>query len=514
MLANNPHLQKKRNSKKGIGRTLMRRITEIPETVSRQYSREDRDGSEHVSNRNTLRRNSGHGGKAREESFKSKVFSLKRSHSYDHTPEQGQNTNRVPPEKFQNSSTELSLLETLIGRRSGKKNSEVPKVGTGASAESVPLVCKSISAHNLAADKKPIHLRSSVIQKSLSVIASARERTLGLGEKTHSVEDASKKVLKGKDTRKFSEVNQSPECFPKMIISQSVEYNKTPSKMGIMKQQVSGSQPSICSEPGRNKDLYDLSEVCPWEMEDLPTPSVGKSQKHVSIAPSNTNTVYESSTKTLRCQQRPRLGVSSPSVRYCSRDKGGNKEDGCDNLEGREPKSPLNSTPYRSDVCPWEFDNQSLRGVEFNDKPRMILSDISKSTGSLLHPTASMAEVCPWDYEQPPSPKRRDTNSRRKDSCSSKGKGKDKEEVKHRCRSREQRSSSSRPSEKLPRAQDGSQAGGRRSSMTDGKTPWEEPKCRRLSTEDPRETSLPTSSALAGVTMAEVCLWDCDDEGR
>lgn len=57
MLANNPHLQKKRNSKKGLGRSLMKRITEIPETmhIHRQCSRED--GSEQGSNRSTLRRN-------------------------------------------------------------------------------------------------------------------------------------------------------------------------------------------------------------------------------------------------------------------------------------------------------------------------------------------------------------------------------------------------------------------------------------------------------------------------
>lgn len=57
MLANNPHLHKKRNSKKGLGRSLMKRITEIPENmhIHRQCSRED--GSEHGSNRSTLRRN-------------------------------------------------------------------------------------------------------------------------------------------------------------------------------------------------------------------------------------------------------------------------------------------------------------------------------------------------------------------------------------------------------------------------------------------------------------------------
>lgn len=57
MLANNPHLHKKRNSKKGLGRSLMKRITEIPENmhIHRQCSREE--AGEHGSARSTLRRN-------------------------------------------------------------------------------------------------------------------------------------------------------------------------------------------------------------------------------------------------------------------------------------------------------------------------------------------------------------------------------------------------------------------------------------------------------------------------
>uniref|UniRef100_A0A671MV53 G protein-coupled receptor 158b n=1 Tax=Sinocyclocheilus anshuiensis TaxID=1608454 RepID=A0A671MV53_9TELE len=354
MLANNPHLQKKRSSKRGLGRTLMRRITEIPETVSRQYSREDRDASDHGSNRGTLRRNPfdpSHSGKSREESLKSKMFSLKRSHSYDHTHEQDGETNGVHEDKMENSTTETSLLDTLMGRRSNKKNPEEPKVELAESTESVPLVCKSASAHNLAAEKKPVHLRTSMLQKSLSVIASARERTLGIAGKTHSVEDASKKGLKARDSTALSEVDESPECLPKMIISQTVEYTKTPSKMGIMKQQVSGSQPSICSEPGKGKDLYDLSEVCPWEVEELPTPTEGKSQKHVSIAPTETNTIHGSSAKSGHKSQHKQKGLGqSPSNRRRSRDKTGDRD------EGRKPKSPLNLNAHK-DTSPWNFED-------------------------------------------------------------------------------------------------------------------------------------------------------------
>uniref|UniRef100_A0A673LKG8 Probable G-protein coupled receptor 158 n=1 Tax=Sinocyclocheilus rhinocerous TaxID=307959 RepID=A0A673LKG8_9TELE len=372
MLANNPHLQKKRSSKRGLGRTLMRRITEIPETVSRQYSREDRDASDHGSNRGTLRRNPfdpSHSGKSREESLKSKMFSLKRSHSYDHTHDQGGETNGVHEDKMENSTTETSLLDTLMGRRSNKKNPEEPKVELAESTESVPLVCKSASAHNLAAEKKPVHLRTSMLQKSLSVIASARERTLGIAGKTHSVEDASKKGLKARDSTALSEVDESPECLPKMIISQSVEYTKTPSKMGIMKQQVSGSQPSICSEPGKSKDLYDLSEVCPWEVEELPTPTEGKSQKHVSIAPTETNTIHGSSAKSGHKSQHKQKGLGqSPSNRRRSRDKTGDRD------EERKPKSPLNLNAHK-DTSPWNFEDLPVQQREETKLPQWHLEE-------------------------------------------------------------------------------------------------------------------------------------------
>lgn len=136
---------------------------------------------------------------------------------------------------------EGSLLGSLIGRRHAKKPLEpaaTPQTLQPAeSTESVPLFWKSASAHNLTHEKKPVHLRTSIMQKSLSVIASAKEKMPGLANKTQSVEDASKKGAKGPDGR-LAEVDETPEHYPKMIISQSVEYSKTPLKMGIMKQQV------------------------------------------------------------------------------------------------------------------------------------------------------------------------------------------------------------------------------------------------------------------------------------
>ncbi|CAB1317889.1 unnamed protein product [Coregonus sp. 'balchen'] len=583
MLANNPHLQKKRSSKKGLGRSLMRRITEIPETLHRHGSygsREERVGSEHGSNRSTLRRNpfdSSHSGhKSREDSLKNKVLGLKKSHSYDHVCDQAEETaGGVGSGGDKMATGEGSLLGSLIRRQVKKSPEPAPKVEL---AESVPLVCKSASAHNFTVDKKPIQLRTSIMQKSLSVITSAKEKMPGLTNKTNSVEDASKKGLKGRDGRMLSEVDEM-ECYPKMIISQSVEYSRTPmAKMGIMKQQVSGSQPSINTEPGRN--LYDLSEVCSWDVEDPPTPSEGRSQKHVSIAPGETTTVHRVdggggggcggtvSTKGSRSQQKQqRAAGQSPAGRQRSKDKGGERDEARETRKPRSPRSPL---PLKPEVCPWAFEEQPVLGGDSDSisperirhkksvtptdgKPKILHSDYSKSTGSLLQPPTLMVDICPWDYNEapaPPSPSQEKTCSsptphskrKRKGSCSSKERGergerekggRDREEEKqHRSKSKE--SSSSRPSERrrVSQSSEGGPvtvptSGRRRSSMRDPEAseikraeacPWEveDAHASVAQTSPAKENNSLSSNYKQPVSTAkrvDVCPWDFEDNG-
>uniref|UniRef100_A0A673X1V8 G protein-coupled receptor 158 n=1 Tax=Salmo trutta TaxID=8032 RepID=A0A673X1V8_SALTR len=545
MLANNPHLQKKRSSKKGLGRSLMKRLTEIPETLHRHGSygsREERDSSEHGSNRSTLRRNpfdSSHSGhKSREDSLKSKVLGLNKSHSYDHVCDQAEKTAGGEGSGVDKMATgDGSLLGSLIRRQVKKSPEPASKVEP---AESVPLVCKSASAHNFTVDKKPIQLRTSIMQKSLSVITSAKEKMPGLTSKTHSAEDASKKGLKGRDGRMLSEVDEM-ECYPKMIISQSVEYSRTPmAKMGIMKQQVSGSQPSINTEPGRN--LYDLSEVCSWDVEDPPTPSEGRSQKHVSIALGETTTR--------------------------SKEKGGERDEARETRKPRSPRSPLLLKP---EVCPWAFEVQPVLGGDSDSisperirrkrsvtptdgKPKILHSDYSKSTGSLLQPPTLMVDICPWDYNEspaPPSPSQEKTCSsptahskrKRKGSCSSKERGergerekggRDKEEEKqHRSKSKE--SSSSRPSER-PRVSQSSEggpvtvptSGRRRSSTRDPEAsenkrveacPWEvedaHASVAQTKPSPAKENSLSSNykQPVSTAKRVDVCPWDFEDNG-
>ncbi|CAL1580049.1 unnamed protein product [Knipowitschia caucasica] len=536
MLANNPHLQKKRNSKKGLGRTLMKRITEIPETMHlhRQGSREE--GSEHGSTRSTLRRGAfepSHHGKSRDDSLRNKVMALKKSLSYDHVCDQ---EGAAPSPSGSSGGEKMmpvgggegSFLGSLIGRRHAKKQMDTPVIQTlqpAESTESVPLFWKSASAHNLTHEKKPVQLRTTIMQKSLSVISSAKEKMPGLANKT-SAEEANKRGPKGQEGGALAEVDETPEQFSKMIVSQSVEYSKTPLKMGIMKQQVSGSQPSICSETGRS--LYDVSEVCPWDTDDNQTPtSEVKAQKHVSIAPGEALACRRgsssSSTKGGRSQQRHKTG-QSPANRRRSRDKGAE-----DSREPRKPKGPKSPLPLKPDVCPWEFEEQPALGPEgisperirrkksvtpTDGKPKTLHSDHSKSTGSLLQPPSLTVDICPWDYSSPPSPKQeRGCNSpsthkkKRKGSCSSNHKA-EKE------KSRERRSSSSKPSSERRRVSQSSEcpagAERRRSSSRDPEVVYRDSEASRSAqTKPPAERK--RSAVISAPNMVDVCPWDFPD---
>ncbi|XP_049912570.1 probable G-protein coupled receptor 158 isoform X2 [Epinephelus moara] len=561
MLANNPHLQKKRSSKKGLGRSLMRRITEIPESVHRQCSREDKEGGEHGSNRNSicmLKKNPfdpAHPGKpAKEETLKNKVFSLKKSHSsYDHVRDQSEDSNSSATDKMEVTPAEGSLLDTLMGKKLVKKKSSENISAPSESTESVPLVCKSASAHNLTADKKPIHPRASMLQKSLSVIASAKEKTLGLTGKTQSTEDSNKKSQpKSKDTKANAESEN--ECQPKMIISQSVEYKQTATAGRIMKQPVSGSQPTICSDPVKGKDLYDLSEVCPWEVEDLPTPSENKVQKHVSIAPKETTTVHGGSTKGGKShQQKQKASDHPPSSRrhskelqrstavradVCPWEDGGESQGS--QVEGskqqtnsqaskpaktQQPHSTTESSKTnRMDVCPWDFEEaqkttETARSPDMTSqrkspspvdgRGRSTLSDPSKAGGS-LQPPPSKADVCPWDFEstavspnseRTPSPsqvpKTKESPSNKKGTPSTrtveKEKSKDADDEKSRTKAKDK----SKSSEKHVSQQKMAEV-----------CPWDVESHQEVPVVEKRKSA---NVGAAKAKPAEVCPWDFED---
>uniref|UniRef100_A0A8C3LAE9 G protein-coupled receptor 158 n=1 Tax=Chrysolophus pictus TaxID=9089 RepID=A0A8C3LAE9_CHRPC len=436
MIANNPHLQKKRCSKKGLGRSIMRRITEIPETVTRQCSRDEKDLMEHnaVKNTATLKKppqDSTSSAKPKEETLKNRVFSLKKSHStYDHVRDQTGESNSITAESTDVTAAENSILDSLTGNNLTKKAEKVEAVST----ESVPLVCKSLSAHNLSADKKPLHPRTSVLQKSLSVIASAKEKTLGLTGKTQSLEESAKSQKsqqKGKEgSKKHSATDKGEHKDSHRKNSTQSEETKKTHKSGIMKQQrVSQTPANPDTGPGKtlHKDTFDIGEVCPWEIYDQtpgPVPSDSKIQKHVSIASSEAEKNHPSQPKgKSHHKQKTPEGSQQSNQQSPQKLETGTREvqeqhifeNDKKQLNSKSQGSPglkrENVNRYAPNVCGGEHEELPQKAAENVNKlveqkkiassEGNVLSDSRKPSGYSQQPLASRAEVCPWEFDTP-----------------------------------------------------------------------------------------------------------------
>ncbi|XP_078056390.1 G protein-coupled receptor 158a [Mustelus asterias] len=393
MTANNPHLQKKRSSKKGLGRSIMRRITEIPETVSRQCSKEDKEHSEFSIARNSIsiaRRNpfdpSGSSVKTKEDFMKNKALLLQKSlSSYDHMRDQGEDSNISVADKMEVSSMEAGLTDpSKLAKKAHDRADSI-------SAESVPLVCKSASAHNLSLDKKPLHPRTSMLQKSLSVIASAKEKTLGTTGKAQSMDEHTKHYKgqqRGKDANKShpsAESNDVEASQPKNSLSHSStseEARRAP-KAGIMKQHVNNQ--SVISPDTANtrlSDPFDKAEVCPWELQDQsPTPSESRVQKHVSIAPVESQNI-----------QHSHSNVKAQST---------NKHKSGENIA--KQKQATQGNLEKSEVCPWDFEEPPSALPEgektISQQPETI--PIAKDMDS--NSVAKVSELHPCDLKEMPS---------------------------------------------------------------------------------------------------------------
>ncbi|XP_051967766.1 probable G-protein coupled receptor 158 [Xyrauchen texanus] len=234
MTNNNPHLPKKRSSRLSIGRSLIKRITEIPESLSRQCSREDKDISASIG---TITRTGSYYKSHQTTSINmmNEILmqpspKLRKSHSaYDCTPER-----------------DVSLLNASIRSTTDRRASQHSDAG---SINTTLLVCKSASAHNLTVDTNLLLPEPTRFQKSLSVIECNDHRSL---TQCRSIENVS---LPGKAT---------PAEKPQQTVDVSI------------KKQTSSA---LLSES------FDKAEVCPWEVpEEL---STNKNQKHVTYSLSN-----------------------------------------------------------------------------------------------------------------------------------------------------------------------------------------------------------------------------------
>ncbi|XP_003222108.3 metabotropic glycine receptor isoform X2 [Anolis carolinensis] len=438
MITNNPHLQKKRCSKKGLGRSIMRRITEIPETVTRQCSREEKDLMEHGVSKNpaTTKKNppdsSGHI-KPKEESLRNRVFSLKKSHStYDHVRDPTEESKTLTTESVEViTATENSLLDSPTGKKLTKKAEEKNEA---VSTENVPLVCKSVSAHNLSADKKPLHPRTSVLQKSLSVIASAKEKTLGLAGKVQNEESSKshKSQQKGKEMSKKhsgSEKNDSKDSHRKN--SAHTEESRKPHKSGIMKQQRSNQtsgNPDAGAGKSQQKNSVDIGEVCPWEIYDQsPGAGTSDSKKHVSIVSAESEKLQvkgkasegpqlPNQKSTERCEVCPwesqelveeqkKLSPKSQQETPLLKSENLNKHYVTD-VYGEDPKEQIQKTTAQTTEKGFlnKLSDQT-KSTSSSPAGKTLPSDSSRpTTSNSQKPLTSRVDICPWEYEAPELP--------------------------------------------------------------------------------------------------------------
>ncbi|XP_059187852.1 probable G-protein coupled receptor 158 [Centropristis striata] len=225
MTANNPHLSKKRSSRCALGRSIIRRIAEIPESMSRQCSREDKDGS--FRSRNSMNQ-SGSFRRAPDTvsiSYRSSMKSLSPSPSMRKSQSDHQYVRERDP----------SLRDSMLKANAVKRNSRRSETD---SLDIPPGVCKSASAQNLTIDTNLLHPDHTRLHKSWSLTSTT----------THSMENIAK-------------VNRAGTVVTKSRQSISIS-DQTRSAL--------------------QSESFDKSEVCPWEVE--PEQSVDKNQKHVTYA--------------------------------------------------------------------------------------------------------------------------------------------------------------------------------------------------------------------------------------
>uniref|UniRef100_A0A8C2ISG9 Si:ch211-156l18.8 n=1 Tax=Cyprinus carpio TaxID=7962 RepID=A0A8C2ISG9_CYPCA len=374
MANSNPHLPKKRSSRLSIGRSLIRRISEIPESLSRQCSREDKDvnaaigsitrsGSYYKSHQTTSINKMN-------ETLMQPSPKLRKSHSaYDCTPER-----------------EVSLLNSSI--RSTEKR--VSLHSDSGSINATLLVCKSASAHNLSVDTNLLLPEPSRFQKSLSVIERNDHRSVTSCRSTEHLSLAGKAAKADK---------------PQLTVDVDI------------KRQTSSA---LLSES------FDKAEVCPWEVpEELPA---NKNQKHVTYSisqqeepkspgPVKTTQKQESvcgdvcpwetseSVETLQKQEGVRENVcpwETEDITKSLQKQESVHADVCPWETGEPTKTLQKQESVCADVCPWEIGEPS----KTMQKRGSVHADVcpwetGEPTKTLQKQESVCADVCPWEIGEP-----------------------------------------------------------------------------------------------------------------
>ncbi|CAL8333123.1 unnamed protein product [Lota lota] len=207
MTVNNPHLSKKRSSRlPGLGRSIIKRIAEIPESVSRQCSREDRDFG-HYSR-----------GVAQSDSFRKGPETVSISYRSMNTPSpvMRKSHSEYDCAREREASVRGSTLRPNVLKRASQRSET-------DSLDIPPGVCKSASAQNLTIDNNLLHPDHTKLHKSRSLTST----------NTQSMED-------------MAMVNRSNSMI-----------TRSRQQLTIKEQTTSALQ----------SQSFDKETVCPWELE-------------------------------------------------------------------------------------------------------------------------------------------------------------------------------------------------------------------------------------------------------
>uniref|UniRef100_A0A8C9Z1H2 G protein-coupled receptor 179 n=1 Tax=Sander lucioperca TaxID=283035 RepID=A0A8C9Z1H2_SANLU len=423
MTANNPHLSKKRSSRCALGRSIIRRIAEIPESMSRQCSRDDKDGSSQsrisVNWSESFRR----APDTVSISYKSSMKSPSRSPSM----RKSQSDHHYVRER------DPSLHDRMLKANAVKRSSRRSETDS----LDIPLgVCKSASAQNLSIDTNLLHPDHTKLHKSWSLTSTTTQSM----ENITKVNKASTVLTRSRQSISISDQTRS-------ALSQSGSFDKAEVCPWEVEQEQSGDKNQKHVTYANSEDVEDKGPpspkmlVCPWEhlppVEKKPSEDKGigesespKPQAPVSASNSKRSSVSSwetaSSCRTPSTHRRgsnritPVRNISYTDV--CPWDGAGTSQEG----EGPKNQSiKADVCPWESqvselsNVCPWESQEQgnvrrqSGRGEacpwESQDNPVISYTNTSKDSQTQLS-LKRPADICPWETAESPQPSIRQDN--------------------------------------------------------------------------------------------------------
>ncbi|XP_074783215.1 putative G-protein coupled receptor 179 [Athene noctua] len=351
MAANNPHLPKKRSSRRSLGRSIVRRVAELPEAVARRSSGGERGGPSPAHRGSSAKRfpdAAGTSVRMRDEGSRRRAAASRKSRSTEGPAQEprGGSPHPAPPRE------PGPERKTTAATASEPSDSE--------SLDDAPLVCKSASAHNLAGHGHPPPRRAAPLQKSLSVVTSAREKALL----------AARRAARGQ-----RHPNWHPSGHP--TSHGPPKEARKPQSLGAADALApAGSRPA---EGGPQEDMSPLGD--------------GKAQKHVTYAP-----IKSISTDSSHLPGRARVSVRRipppPPVRYQS--LGRRAVLARHSPEPAEPPADPQEPPTDPPAGAGEPERTAEGSAE--EDPGRTSPPVRK--GRLLAAASIPAQVCPWELVQ------------------------------------------------------------------------------------------------------------------